>query len=81
MVRQKYRCIVCGKEFTEGQGIVMQRGSIKLTFHSNKCASSFFKMLIERPEASCLESSIKDVIKDFEKKLEEKEKKNKKVIA
>ncbi|AFZ70160.1 hypothetical protein Calag_0387 [Caldisphaera lagunensis DSM 15908] len=81
MVKQEYECIVCGKKFNEGQGIVLTKGSLKLTFHSSKCVSKFFKLYLERLDESCSEKSARDLIKELEKIREEKQKQTKKVIS
>ncbi len=45
---RKYQCIICGRKFPEGQGITIEYGDIVLTFHSNRCASKFLRLLLER---------------------------------
>ncbi|MCE4608194.1 MAG: hypothetical protein F7B61_04465 [Caldisphaeraceae archaeon] len=79
MVDEEYTCIVCGKKFYPGQGIVLQRGSLRLFFHSSKCASKFFKMLLDRVDSSCINNAALVLIKDLEKSRAERG--NKKVIA
>ncbi len=44
----KNRCVVCGRAFPDGQGIVLRSGEVTLSFHSSKCASKFLKILLER---------------------------------
>lgn len=44
----KNKCIVCGRVFPEGQGVVLRSGEITLLFHSNRCASKFLKILLEK---------------------------------
>ena len=43
----KYKCIVCGRKFHQGQGIVIEYGKYRLAFHSSRCASKFLKLLLE----------------------------------
>ncbi|MCE4624200.1 MAG: hypothetical protein F7B11_05590 [Caldisphaeraceae archaeon] len=79
MVKEEYTCVVCGKKFYPGQGIVLQRGSLRLFFHSSKCASKFFKMLLDRVDSSCIDNAALTLIKDLEKNRADRG--NKKVIA
>jgi large subunit ribosomal protein L24e len=70
-------CVVCGKKFPEGQGIIIQKEGIILEFHSSKCASKFFRRLIEEaPDISCIKNTIKQLIEEYrtinEKKREKK---------
>lgn len=40
-------CLVCGRRFHEGQGVVVKvRGGV-LEFHSSRCASRFLRRLLE----------------------------------
>ncbi|MFP3143518.1 MAG: hypothetical protein RXQ93_00630 [Caldisphaera sp.] len=81
MAKRDHECIVCGRKFSDGQGIIINKGTLKLEFHSSKCAASFFKLLAERIDQSCFEKSSKDLIKELEKIREEKQKQTKKVIS
>ncbi len=47
-MKKKYKCIICGRIFPEGQGIVINYGKVTLTFHSSRCAAKFLKQLLER---------------------------------
>ncbi len=44
----KSKCVVCGRLFPEGQGMVLRSGEVILSFHSSKCASKFLKILLEK---------------------------------
>ncbi|MGC9105885.1 MAG: hypothetical protein ACP5HQ_05650 [Thermoprotei archaeon] len=70
-MREKFTCIVCGRTFYQGQGIVYSLKGTRLYFHSKACAYKFFKDLIEASDPDCL--NLKDVIKKYEE-LEEKRK-------
>ncbi len=64
---EKYTCIVCGKKFPKGQGIVLKLDKITLTFHSNRCATKFFKLLLERIEdKNIIERTAKQLIDELE---------------
>jgi len=69
MVVEKYRCIVCGRVFPKGQGVVVKYGDISLCFHSNKCVSKFFKHLLETAPYDDLGKHVKAVYREFEEKL------------
>jgi ribosomal protein L24E len=68
-MREKFTCIVCGRTFYQGQGIVYSLKGNRLYFHSKACAYKFFKDLIEASDPDCL--NLKDVMKKYEE-LEEK---------
>lgn len=70
MSRIKYRCVVCGKTFPEGQGVIVKHGDLLLTFHKSKCACKFFKHLLESTPYSEIGKYVKNTIEFFERKLE-----------
>ncbi len=80
MVREKYRCIVCGRVFPKGQGIVVNYGKILLTFHSSKCASKFFRELLNITPYEELGKYVKELYDEYIEKLEVLEKKRSKKI-
>lgn len=47
-------CIMCGRPFPEGQGVVLSRGGLILEFHSGRCAYKFFKLMFDRLDYQCL---------------------------
>lgn len=62
-----HKCVVCGKVFYEGQGIIISRGDITLEFHSSKCAAAFFKRLIlDSDDISCVSPAIKKLLAEYE---------------
>lgn len=66
-------CIVCGRPFPEGQGVVITKGSFVLEFHSNKCMAKFFKRLLQDAEdISCIESALKSLLKEYSELREAK---------
>lgn len=78
---EKYTCIVCGRKFPKGQGVVIDLGKTKLVFHSTKCATKFFKLLLERIEdKSILEKTAKELIRELEEIRKRKEELHKKKI-
>ncbi|MCI4455528.1 MAG: hypothetical protein JHC23_02260 [Sulfolobus sp.] len=72
-MKNKYECIVCGRTFYEGQGIVYTLKGDKLYFHSKACAYKFFKDLIAASDPNCL--NLKDVIKKYEDLAEKRKQK------
>lgn len=77
----KYKCLVCGRTFYEGQGIVIRRGDLELAFHSARCAVKFLRLLVERAESDCVKSSSIRVSKELEEALSKRLEAKKKVIA
>jgi len=71
---------VCGRPFPEGQGIVIQYGDLRLEFHSSKCASKFFKSLLERVEQRVLSPYIRRLLEKYTEVVESKARKKIKVI-
>ncbi len=80
MPREYYECIVCGRKFPKGQGIVLRKAGFELAFHSNRCASKFLRLFLERLEDSCAKPALQEVIDELRKALEQKKEKTKKVI-
>ncbi len=78
--KQRYKCIMCGRIFPEGQGIVITYGKTILSFHSNRCASKFFRLLLERVPPEELERYIKRLIEEQEDRLRSLEEIKKKKI-
>lgn len=74
MVNKNYKCIICGRKFPEGQGIVIKYGSLELRFHSNRCASKFLRQLLERVPPEELEKYLRRIIEENLEKLEALEK-------
>ncbi|MCG2881358.1 MAG: hypothetical protein RXN29_01840 [Acidilobus sp.] len=77
----KYKCLVCGRTFYEGQGIVIRRGDLELAFHSARCAAKFLRLLVERAEGDCIKSSSIRLSKELEEALSKRLEAKKKVIA
>ncbi|MDM7274515.1 MAG: hypothetical protein P3X22_000080 [Thermoprotei archaeon] len=68
-----YRCIVCGRSIPEGQGVIVRRGGLTLTFHSRRCAYRFYKLLFERVSLECVETQSKELVKELETRLKSRE--------
>lgn len=68
----RHRCVVCGRIFPRGQGIVINKEGVVLEFHSSKCASKFFSMLLERIPFEEVSPYIKKLINEFNELNEQK---------
>ena len=67
------RCMVCGRAFPEGQGIILSRGEVYLSFHSSRCAAKFLRRLImDSVDYECIEKQANLLVKEFEELLEKK---------
>jgi len=73
MIRVRYRCIVCGRKFPEGQGIVIKYNDLVLSFHSSRCASKFLKRLLEIVPYEDLGKYIREIYSEYEDLLKKKE--------
>ena len=69
---KRYKCIVCGRVFPEGQGIVIERAGITLPFHSKACAVKFFKLMVEVMDESEFKKVARSLMKEFEEALKKK---------
>ncbi len=76
---EKYTCTTCGRKFPKGQGVIIELEKTLLTFHSTRCATKFFKLLIERVEnKDIIERTARQLIRELDeqrKKIEEVKKK------
>ncbi len=61
-----YTCLVCGKRFPEGQGIVIRRAGVELAFHSKACFTRFCKLFLERIEEKEFKRVARELMKEFE---------------
>ena len=80
MARRLYECVVCGRKFPEGQGIVIVKAGRALHFHSKACAAKFFKLLLERVDDKCITPAIDEVLAELRRALEERRRRARKVI-
>ncbi len=69
-----YTCIVCGRKFPEGQGIIIRRAGVELAFHSKACFVKFFKRFIEIIDEKEFKKAAREVQREFQKALEAKAK-------
>ena len=67
VARDYYECVVCGRKFPVGQGIVLRKSGFTLYFHSSKCASKFLKLLLERLDGECTRNAVREVLDELDK--------------
>lgn len=69
-MRRRFKCVTCGRLFPEGQGVILGRGGLILTFHSSRCAYKFFKLLVDRLDERCFIEASRGLVEELEKLLE-----------
>lgn len=78
--RVTYKCVVCGRAFPRGQGVVLKVRDVSLEFHSSKCASKFLRRLLESAPLEDIIKYVKETRDLFVKDLELLERKRAKKI-
>ena len=73
MVKERYECIVCGRKFPKGQGVVIDVGGKLYIFHSKSCALKFLRRVIEEVEPSYMIKAFDKVSNEFMKEREERQ--------
>ncbi|MEM4482299.1 MAG: hypothetical protein QXK88_04500 [Desulfurococcaceae archaeon] len=68
------KCVVCGRVFPQGQGIVLTIGDERLEFHSVRCFSKFTKRLLERMPPDEIKGYIRRVREEYEELLAQRAK-------
>lgn len=74
MPAKKYTCVVCGRVFPEGQGIIIRRAGIELAFHSKACLAKFFRIFVERIDEREFRRAAVEVLREFEELRKAKQK-------
>ncbi len=72
---KRYKCIVCGRVFPEGQGIVIEKAGLTLAFHSKACVTKFFRLMVETMDEGEFKKVARMLAKEFEEALKRREKK------
>lgn len=78
--RRMYECVVCGRKFPHGQGIVIHKSGVTLYFHSKACAAIFFKLFIERVDESCTKGVLREILEELNEALKKRRESVRKVI-
>lgn len=79
MRARRYTCVVCGRVFPDGQGIVIRTGDVDIAFHSSRCAAKFLRMLIDKGSKEVVSASLR-LARELETLLTEKREKSSKKI-
>ncbi|BAF34739.1 hypothetical protein APE_0601a [Aeropyrum pernix K1] len=64
------KCIVCGRFFHEGQGIIIKIPGGLLEFHSSRCAQRFLRMLLEERGSECVAREALELARGLRSSLE-----------
>ena len=64
---RRYECVVCGRMFPEGQGIVITRAGVTLAFHSKACLAKFFRLFVERLPEKEFKRVAKELLEEYKK--------------
>ncbi len=80
MAKRYYTCIVCGRKFPEGQGIIIEKAGIVLHFHSRRCAAKFLKLLLERLDDNTARKVLRELVNELEEARRAREERARKVI-
>ena len=79
-MKEKLTCIVCGKKFPRGQGIVLNVGGKEYPFHSKACALKFLRRVLEELKPEEVSKAFEKVEGEFREELRLKEEKTRKRI-
>lgn len=79
MKTRRYTCVVCGRVFPDGQGIVIRTGDTDIAFHSSKCAAKFLRILIDKGSKEVISASLR-LAKELEALLSERKERSSKKI-
>jgi len=80
VVRNRYNCVVCGKVFPEGQGILIKVDDLVVPLHSKRCAVKFLMKVIDELDPNKSKELLKRVKELFEEELKEGVKRRSKKI-
>lgn len=67
----RHVCVVCGRKFPEGQGIIISVEDKEVAFHSSRCAAKFYKMLLDRGSREVISESLR-LARELENSLSKK---------
>lgn len=80
MPKERLVCVVCGRRFPRGQGVILVIGGRGYSFHSKACALKFVRRLLE--ELGEAASPVAErVVREFAEELKAREEARKKKIV
>ncbi len=77
---EKLTCIVCGKKFPKGQGIIIDIEGKSYSFHSKSCALKFLRRVIDEAQDLGIKKVMDEVEREFIEERRKREELRKKVI-
>ncbi len=80
MAGRRLTCIVCGRRFPEGQGVVMEIGGVRLEFHSKACALKFMRSFVEHLEPGEARRAVNETLREYRERLKALEEQRRKII-
>ena len=80
MPKERLVCVVCGRKFPRGQGVVLVIGGKEYSFHSKRCALKFLRRLLEEL-GDTASSAAERVAREFAEELRAKEEARRKKIV
>jgi len=80
LASNKLTCIVCGRRFPRGQGVVLVVKGKEYLFHSKACALKFLRRVFEEIDEELLYSAFEKTLKKFSEELKRAELMRKKKI-
>ncbi len=78
---ERLECLVCGRKFPKGQGVVLRVKGRDYAFHSKVCALKFLRRVLEEIDENVLDPAFRRVAEEFREELEERRAKVAKKIA
>lgn len=81
LMTEKLECIVCGRKFPRGQGIILVVAGKEYAFHSKRCAIKFLRRVLEEIDEGVLAKAFSNVARELAEELEElRERKAKRIV-
>jgi len=67
--KSKHKCVVCGRVFPSGQGIIINIEDLTLEFHSNRCFSKFTRELLRKIPPHEIKGYAKRLLEEYSELL------------
>jgi len=72
--RERHKCVVCGRVFPRGHGVVIGIEDLVLEFHSNRCFAKFARELLKRMPQGDVKGYARRLLEEYEEILSQKAK-------